>query len=365
MRPTALRFSVLSCTLALGLVQAQTAQAQATQTQTSQAQGAQTVTLPAAASRALTSGPDLKTAQTNLQQAQSDLAAKQGDPGTLVAPLTQAKNTLQLAQLQLDNTRLSVVQNVVSAHTALLAAQQNVEVQTLQSDFDARSLKVAQVKLAANNATALDVQNAQNTLAGSQQALADARAQLPILSQRLAKLLGASGATLRANGLPDVPPLKVSLANLSQNLETRSPAVLRASQAVALDQLNVKLANNDYTPRQTLLDAQTGLANDQRTLDGARRDANTNLTDAYRSAQNAYQQLKIALTAETNQQTTYQQNQARLKSGTISAVDLQNSQVALKKAQFARLQAQNAVWSALSALSVAAGTNLTGLTDGT
>lgn len=353
MTTAALRFSVLVCALALGNVQAQT--------QTAQTQNAQTVTLPAAAGRALTGGPDLKTAQTNLQKAQTDLTAKKGDPSTLVAALTQSQNAATLAQLQLDNTRLSVVQNVVAAYTALLEAQENVEVQTLQADFDARNLKVAQVKLAAKNATALDVNNAQNTLAGSQQALADARAQLPILSQRLAKLLGASGATLRANGLPNIPPLRASLSGLSQNLETRAPTVLSDSQAVALDQLNVQLANNDYTPRQTLLDAQTALANAQRTLDGAQRDARTGLTDAYRSAQNAYEQLRIALTAEGNQQTAYQQNQARLKSGTISAVDLQSSQVALKKAQYARLQAQGNALSALATLSVAAGTDLTGL----
>ena len=325
------------------------------------AQGAQSITLPAAAARALTSGPDLKTAQTNLSQAQSDLASKKGDPSTLVAPLTQAQNTLKLAQLQLEGTRLSVVQNVVSAYTALLEAQENIEVQALQSDLDARNLKVAQVKLAAKNATGLDVKNAQNTLAGSQQALADARAQLPILSQKLAKLLGASGATLRAGGLPNIPPLKASLSGLSQNLETRAPAVLRANQAVALDKLSVQLANNDYTPRQTLTDAQTTLANDQRALDGAQRDARTGLTDAYRSAQNAYEQLQIAMTAEANQQTTYRQDRARLKSGTISAVDLQRSQVALKKAQYARLQAQDGALRALAALSAAAGSDLSGL----
>ncbi|ABF45819.1 TolC family protein [Deinococcus geothermalis] len=319
-----------------------------------------TVTVTQAVQAALTNGTDVRTAQANLEKATAANRAAQADPSTLAAAKLAAQQGQTLATLQLRAARLSTLQTAVNAYTALLEAQENVELQTLQVQVDQKAFQVAQVKLSVNNATSLDVQKAQNTLAGSTQTLADARAQVNLASARLASLTGLP-AGVRAAGLSAVPTLKTSLAQLRSGLDDNLVSVVSAQQEVAAAQLSVKLADNDFTPARTLSDARTALANAQRALDAAQKNASNALAAAYQTAQNAAEQLRVAQSREAAALKSYNQDAARLKSGTISAVDLQQTQLALKQAQFARLQAQDNVLEALAALSVAAGQNLTGI----
>ena len=115
--------------------------------------------------------------------------------------------------------------------------------------------------------------------------------------------------------------------------------MVQAQQAVDLAQLNVKLYSNDFTPAQTLSAAKVTLANAQRSLDSAGKNAATALSSAYQAAANAQQLLAVAFQKEANAQTSYAQNQLRLKSGLISSVDLLASQLALAQAQQGRVQA--------------------------
>lgn len=316
------------------------------------------VGVPAAVTAALSNNADVKTAQANADKASAAAAAALADPSTLVAARLAAQNSLTQAQAQLRGARLTTLQSTINAYTALLEAQENVELQTLQTQVDSKAVQVAQVKLKIGNATTLDVQNAQTTLSGSQQDLADARAQVNLASTRLGTLTGVSNA--RAVAGVTAPKLSVTLAELQKNLG-RLSSVVGAAGTVAEAQLAVKLADNDFTPARTLQDARTALANANRSLDSAEKAAAQTLASAYQSAQSTYELLKVAGSRETAAQNTYTQNAARLKSGTISAVDLQSSQLALKKAQYARLQAQNNVLEALASLSVASGQNLTGI----
>jgi outer membrane protein len=264
-----------------------------------------------------------------------------------------------LAQAALRGARLNTLQSTVTAFTALLEAQENVNLQTLQVAVDSKAVQVAQVKQNVGNATALDVEGAQNTLSGSQQNLADARAQVGLASARLSTLTGLGGG-VRAAGVANVPKLSTTLSKLQAGLDTLTSQV-SANNDLAAAQLNVKLADNDFTPARTLQDARTALANAQRSLDSAVKGATQTLASAYQTAQNSYELLGVAQAREAAALKTYSQDAARLKSGTISPVELQTSQLSLKKAQFARLQAQDNVLEALAALSVASGQNLTGI----
>ena len=295
-----------------------------------------------AVSAALTTSSDVKTSQANLDKAQAASRAAQADPSTLVAAKLNAANAEKLAQAQVRAAKLSALQSTVGAYTALLEAQENVELQTLQVAVDTKGVQVTQVKLGIGNATTLDVTNAQNTLAASTQTLADARAQLNLAAAKLGTLTGL-GSSVRAGSAVTAPKLSVTLASLQGGLE-RLTSLVGAANDVASAALNVKLADNDFTPARTLQDAKTALANAQRSQDSAEKTAGQTLASAYQAAQK-----------------TYTQDSARLKSGTISAVELQATQLTLKKAQYSRLQAQNNVTEALAALSVAAGQNLTGI----
>ena len=312
-----------------------------------------------AVTAALNSSSDVKTAQANLDKAQAASRAAQADPSTLVAAKLSASNAEKLSQAGLRAAKLSSLQSAISAYTALLEAQENVEVQTLQVQVDTKSVQVAQVKLGIGNATTLDVTNAQNTLAASTQTLADARAQVNLAAAKLGTLTGL-GSGVRAGSAITAPKLSATLAALQGSLGNLS-SLISAANDVASATLNVKLADNDFTPARTLQDAKTALANAQRSQDSAQKTAGQTLASAYQAAQNAYELQQVALSREAAAQKTYTQDSARLRSGTISAVELQATQLTLKKAQYSRLQAQNNVTEALAALSVAAGQNLTGI----
>ncbi|WP_412030225.1 TolC family protein [Deinococcus yunweiensis] len=326
---------------------------------TAHAQTTTAVSLTAAVTAALANNTDVKTAQANLDKAQAANQSAQADPSALVAAKLGAKNTYTLAQAQLRGAKLGALQNTITAYTTLLEAQENVNLQTLQVQVDTKAVQVTQVKLGIGNATALDVTNAQNTLASSQQNLADGRAQVTLASARLSTLTGLP-AGVRAAGVPNVPKLTSTQAALQSGLGKLS-AVMSAENDLALAQLNVKLADNDFTPARTLQDAKTALANAQRSSDSASKSATQALASAYQSAQNAYELLAVAQSREAAAQKTATQDAARLRSGTISAVELQATQLALKKAQYARMQAQDTVLAQLAALSAAGGVNLTGI----
>lgn len=323
------------------------------------AQTTPNVTAAAAVTAALTNNADVKTAQANLDKAQAASRAAQADPSALVAAKLNASGGESQAQAALRGARMNTMQSTVTAFTALLEAQENVALQTLQVSVDSKAVQVAQVKRGIGNATALDVNNAQNTLSGSQQNLADARAQVSLASARLSTLTGL-GSGVGAAGAVTAPKLSTTLGKLQAGLNTLT-AQVSANNELAAAQLNVKLADNDFTPARTLQDARTALANAQRSVDSASKSSTQTLASAYQTAQNSYELLSVAGARETAASRTYTQDAARLKSGTISAVELQLSQLALKKAQFARLQAQDNVLEALAALSVASGQNLTGI----
>lgn len=321
--------------------------------------------LPGAVARALSGGPDLSTARANLAKAGADLKARQNDPGAVITELQPVQQAYASASLALSAAKLSVTQTVLSQYSALWEAQQTVSLNSAQAALDEKNLKVAQLRLANQSGTQLDVNKAQNSLAGDRQDLANARAQLPVLEAQLARTLGLpAGSALRIAAPPAPPRLKSTLTVLQGGLEARLTDVLRAGQAVESALLQMKLSDNDYTPRRSLEDARTAAANAQRDLDSARKSGQTALRDAYRAAQDAQERVTLAAQGLATTRSTLAQTQARFKNGTAAALDVQSAQLNVQSAQLRLTQAQDGLWKALAALGVAAGQDLTGLAGG-
>jgi outer membrane protein len=325
--------------------------------------GAQSTSLDlsGAVNRALSSGPDVSTGRANLQKAQANLKAVSADPTSIITDQTTAQQTLSSATVGLSATKLTVLQTVVTQYLSIYEADLKTSLNQAQVNFYARSLQIAQARLAARVATPLDVTKAQNSLASNQQELSDARASRPIAEAQLTKTLGLGKVAVSVKAPPAPPALKDSLTSLQTGLDTRLGTLVQAENAVQLAELQVKVANNDYTPARTLQDAQTALSNAQRDLDSARKTATTALSDAYRAAISAREAVSISAASLSAQQTTLAQAQARLKAGTAAAIDVQNAQVQVQAAQVALVTAQDNLWKALAALSVAAGKDVTGL----
>ncbi len=320
-----------------------------------QAQAATPISLPAAVASALTAGSTVRDAQVGVTSSATTLKAVQADPSTLASALLSAQQAYALAQSQLTQARLTATQNAVNAFTALYQTQELIELDRLQIQVDTKNLQVAQVKLSTKSGTALDVQNAQNTLNTSKQNLVDAQAQLVVNSQKLANVIGKPGS-YTANTPPNARAVRQNTA-----LSTGYPTLLKDQQAVDTAALNVKLADNEFTARVTLEQARTALSNAQSTLATDQKTLQTTLATAQSTAEGAQASYQTALQTEANTQATYKQDTVRLQSGTISAVALLQSQLTLKKAQYARAQALVSVWQALAALSTASGQDVTGL----
>ncbi|HEX2863264.1 MAG TPA: TolC family protein [Deinococcales bacterium] len=320
------------------------------------------LTFTAAWAQAQAKAPDILSATSNLAQAQADLTAAQADPTTLITALTNAQNAVNLDKVNLQAAKISVFSNLLTAYVNLYEAQQNLDLLQANVDLSQKNLDVAKAKLAAKAATSLDVAKAQNALASSQQNLADARAQVPILSDRLSPLLGLGTAqNLSVAEPPSLSVKAVDLAALEAGLARNLSNVLQAQQSVEVAKLNVTLADNDYTPAATLASAQTQLAAAQRSLQSATTNAVTSLRDSHRAYKNALQQQALKRQDRVNAEEALTQAQARLKAGQISRVDLQTSQVNALQARYAELQANDSVSKSLAALCSAAGQDLTGM----
>ncbi|WP_425145832.1 TolC family protein [Deinococcus sp.] len=323
-----------------------------------QAASATSLTLPQAVASALTVGATVSDAQAGAVSAASTLKAVQADPSTLAASLLSAQQASALANANLLQARLTATQNAVNAFTTLYQTQAQIEQQRLQVQVNEKNLQVAQVKLSTKNGTALDVQNAQNTLESSRQSLANSQAQLAVSSQKLANVIGKAGSYAAAT--PPAPPN----VKLNTALSSSYPTLLQDQQAVDSAALSVKLADNEFTARVTLDQAKTKLASAQSDLSTLRKTLNTTLASAQSSAEAAQAGYQTAIQAEANAQASYKQDAVRLASGTISAVQLLQSQLTLKTAQYARAQALVALWQALAALGSASGQDQTGLAAG-
>ena len=323
------------------------------------------LTLPSAVNKALSSGPDVSSARNTYAKALANLKAKQLDPTTLGSDLLSAQQGASSNLAALNNAKLSTVQTVLSQYLSLLEGQQTLALNAAQVSLDGRNLTIVQAKLAAKSATALEVAQKQNTLSTSRQTLVNTRAQLPVLSAGLAKTLGLpTTGVLQVSALPATPGVSATLEALSSGLERRLPGLISASQAVDSAALQVKLADNDYTPRRTLEDAQIALQNARTALESERKNAGTNLRDSLRAHQDALEQVKLAGQSLSNGQKTLAQTQARFKLGTAAQVEVQTAQVATLSSQLALTKAQDNVWKASATLSVASGLDLTNLVEG-
>lgn len=322
---------------------------------------AQALNLEGAVRQAFAQGPDLASSLATLANAKADLTAKESDPSTLIVPLTQARNTAALNQVQVDAKRLEVMSSVMGAYLNLFEAQENIRVLEAQIALDTRNVEIAKIRLAARNGTQLDVSRSENTLGASRQSIADARANLPILSNRLEVLLGVSTGNLTVSAPPVFKEIKFEIAALEANLETRLPSVLQLAQVVSISDLSVKLSDNDYTPPATLRDNKTALENAQRNLATIKKSAVTQLRDAARGTLNALEQVRLRANDRENADEALSQDNLKFKGGTISRLQLQQTEVAALRSRFTYAQATNLYWRSVAGLSVASGVDQTGL----
>ncbi|BCZ89283.1 TolC family protein [Thermus thermophilus] len=312
---------------------------------------------------ALAQNPTYQNAREALQTAQLELEALRADPSTLILPLTQAEHALTLAEVQAKAAALSLLEEVLSAYTALAEAQGQEAVLLKKKALQERYLAVARAKRQAGNATELEVIRAEAALRQAEEDLKAALALRPARVKALEAALGKAVDEPRLAPLPEPQALGTELVALREGLEERLPALVQARQNLALAELEVRLADNDYTPRLTLEKARANLESARRALANALAQAEANLESAYAQAQAAWGQVELARENRKAAERSLENAQKAFAAGTLSQVQLLEAEVALAEADFALLQAKNAYLRALAALGVAAGVDLTGLLE--
>jgi outer membrane protein len=323
-----------------------------------------TQTLEGSLKQALERGTEVANSRASLETARADLAVKMADPTTLAAQMLGANQVLALEEIKFSSKRIEVLGSVSTAYFNLFEAQENIEVLQAQLALDTRNLEVAQAKLAQKNGTELDVRKAQNTVASSKQNLSNANAQIPTLSNKLEAVLGLGlKGDLRVSAPPKFAEMKFDLAALEAGLEKNTTSVLQSAQGLETQELNVKLADNDYTPANTLRDAKTNLETAKRNFETAKKNAITNLRDASRNVINSLETVKLRQTDFLNDTDSLKQDQQRFKNGTISRVALQQTEVSAKRSEYNLGTAQNSYFKAINSLSSAAGLDVSKMLD--
>lgn len=311
---------------------------------------------------ALQHNPGYQNALLSRESARVELGALEADPSTLIQPLTQARQALALAELQVQAGRLSLLQSLLAAYTNLLEAQENEKVLEVNRALAARNLAVVRAQRQAGNATDLDVAKAEAALRSAELALKNAQGQRPALVKALEAVLGVVlSQEPKLSPLPEPKPLDLGLDSLKEGLQNRLPSLLQARQVVELAELQVSLADNDYTPRLTLEKARSTLETARRNQENTLAQALSALESAYAQVQAAWGQVLTAREALANQEKTLGVARRSFQAGTISLLQLEQEEANHLQAQQSLLQAQNAYWRALAALSVAVGRDLTGL----
>jgi outer membrane protein TolC len=319
------------------------------------------LSLESAVTTALGANAEVANAQNALRQARATQAARDNDPTALITETLQARQTAELAGVQLNALRLAVMSDTVGEFLNLNENTDTVEYLTAQARLAERNLEIAKARLAARTATPVDVQRSETELAGARQQLMDARAQRPIIAARLARLLGLERGTTPAITDPPAPKARtVDLATLEAGLDERVPSVVQAAQAVEAAELIVRVSDNDYTPGQAKREAQTNLDNARRALFTERRKAATQLRDAARAVQDALEGIGVARQNADTAARTFKNDQVRFQNELISRVQLDASDLNARKAALDAFKAANGYWRALAGLSLASGSDVTG-----
>jgi outer membrane protein len=220
----------------------------ASETQTSETQTAETATPPAETPASETSSltfeemlglavaanAEVFTAQGALDSATRGLARVQADPLALRVTLLQAQQAVSSAQQGLKAAQLKAQSNAADAFAAAREADNNVTLAEHKLDIAQTELEANNARIKAGAATNLDVERANNALAGAQRDLAAAQQSRTLAYASLASLL-AIPSTFTLEGsvtLGEVPDLETALTNLESNsLVTQAQQALELAQA--------------------------------------------------------------------------------------------------------------------------------------
>lgn len=313
------------------------------------------LTFDSAVELALQNNKDYLVAKINLENTLQDYETKKKDPTTLILSLKQSELNAKLENLRFNNTRLQVIQSVRNAYFSVLEAKAQLKLLQKQVEYAKEQLEAVKIKFQLGNATSLDVQQAEINYLSAQNNLKSGMNSLNISWSQFWETLGVSSMeNVELQELPLIN-LKLKFDELFAIAQENLTSIVQAKNNVELYELQVKLYDNEYTPKSQLINAKNSLESAKITLNQALNNARITITQRLDQLNLSLENLEIEKRNLDLAKENYRIANIRFSAGLITKLDLMNAEINIIKAENSYYSALHTYWKNLDNLSLAVG----------
>lgn len=313
------------------------------------------LTFDSAVNFALQNNKDFLIAKINLENTLHDYETKKKDPTTLILSLKQAELNAKLERLRFNNTRLQVIQSVRNAYFSVLEAKAQLRLLQKQLELSKEQLEAVKIKFQLGNATSLDVQQAEINYLTAQNNLRSGMNSLNISWGQFWETLGI--APMENVELQELPLITLNLKfdELFSIAQENLTSIVQAKNNVELYELQVKLYDNEYTPKSQLISAKNSLESAKITLTQTLSNARITISQRLDQLNLGLENLNIENKNLELAKENYRVSNIRFSAGLIAKLDLINSEINIIKAENSYYSALHTYWKNLDNLSLAVG----------
>ncbi|HOP94756.1 MAG: TolC family protein [Dictyoglomaceae bacterium] len=318
-------------------------------------QSVKILTFDEAVNIALQNNKDLLVEKINFDNANLDYENKKKDPTTLVLSLKQSELSAKLGKVKYENTKLQVIQSVRSAYFSVLEAEAQLKLLQKQLDYYKEQFNAVKIKYQVGNATAVDVQEAELNYLSAQNSLVSGENSLSNAWSQFWQVLGISPIENIQLQEPSLVTFNFNLDELFNIAQENLPSIVQAKNNVELYELQVKLYDNDYTPKADLISAKNSLDSAKMTLEQTLNSTKLSISQSLDQLNLSLKNIEIQQKNLDLAQENYKIAQIRFDAGLITKIDLMNTEINIISAENACYSALHNYWKNLDTLSIAVG----------
>ncbi|PMQ01291.1 MAG: transporter [Dictyoglomus sp. NZ13-RE01] len=303
---------------------------------------------------ALQNNKDLYVAKISLQSALDDYEQKKKDPTTLILALTQAEKNAKLEQVKFNNTKLQIIQNVRNAYFSVLEAQAQLRLLEKQVNLYQEQLNAVKSKFQLGNATETDVMQAEINLLSAKNNYDLGVSNLKNAWSQFWQVLGTEPMDVELKE-PEFVTFDFNLDQLFSIAQENLTTLVQAKNNVEIYELQVKLYDNDYTPKSQLKSAQDSLESAKVNLTQSLANAKLTISQRLDQLLNSLDKVNIQKKNLELAQKSFDIAKIRFNAGLITKIDLLNSEINLVKAENDYYSALHTYWKNIDSLSLSVG----------
>lgn len=289
--------------------------------------------------------PDVLGAENGLRSAERTLGRYQADPLALKVPTLLAQGAVENARAELESARLTSTTEATSAYFGALTANSSLRTAERALALQAAKLQATQIRFEAGAATAVELLQAENSLAEAQRNKQDAEQARDLAYRTLGGLIGRSVSRIAPISLtvPAVPTLEQSLRRASAT----NSGVRAALISVEVAEAELAAVDNAFSAQADIDSAKDSFTGAKSDLDTARRSLELSVRQAHGELERAARSFENAQVNFAASREELAAQEARLAAGSLAPIDYE-------EAQLAHLQSEADMYSALYSFRLAA-----------